>query len=125
MNCPKCSATEMMQETVEDVTIDRCPSCHGIWLDMLELEKLLATDPRPLLEEDRVFEAAPNVAGPRINCPRCQGTYLLKLNSREHPGTIVDSCTVCYGTWLDAGELARLANVHLRDRLRMLFRTRR
>jgi Zn-finger nucleic acid-binding protein len=112
----------MVEERVGEVAIDRCPSCHGIWLDMGELEKLLEADPKPLLAEDRCFQSEKGEAGPRRNCPRCKGAYLIKLNSRLRPGTILDSCTVCYGAWLDAGEFTRLARADLITRLRGLFR---
>ena len=33
MNCPKCPHAELIEEQAGEVTIDRCPSCHGLWLD--------------------------------------------------------------------------------------------
>ena len=121
MKCPKCSHIEMAPETFAGITIDRCPDCHGIWFDVFELESVLRADPRLLLSEDRHFQAPHRDEGERLNCPRCRGTYLIKLNSRERPGTIVDSCTVCYGVWLDAGEYTRLAHADLAGRIRELF----
>ncbi|MBN1512836.1 MAG: zf-TFIIB domain-containing protein [Phycisphaerae bacterium] len=109
MLCPKCENKEMETQSVAGIEIDRCPECHGIWLDALELESLLKRDIKPLLEADGQFEAVTRQEGRRLHCPRCKGTYLIKLNSRLRPGTIVDSCTTCFGTWLDAGELTRLA----------------
>ena len=121
MNCPKCDRVEMAEEQAGDVTIDRCPSCRGIWLDENELDHLLATEAKRLIDDDASFTAMQNDAGPRLNCPHCKGTYLIKLNSRLHPGTIIDSCTVCHGAWLDAGELAQLAHPSLMSRVRHLF----
>ncbi len=121
MLCPKCSGTEMNTESVAGVEIDRCPTCQGIWLDALELESLLRRDIRPLLQSDGQFEAMPKQQGPRVNCPHCKGTYLIKLNSRFRPGTIVDTCTTCFGTWLDAGELTRLAGSDFARMIERLF----
>lgn len=48
-NCPHCAA-RLVSVTPEDhpeLRVDRCPSCHGIWLDNGELEKL-----REVLIED-------------------------------------------------------------------------
>lgn len=43
MNCPNCQETLLM--TVRNnVEIDYCPKCRGIWLDRGELDKLLAFD---------------------------------------------------------------------------------
>jgi Zn-finger nucleic acid-binding protein len=111
----------MTRQVVEQVEIDRCPDCHGIWLDVNELEALIKAKPKELLREDRAFKAEPREAAAALKCPHCKGTPLIKLNSLHRPGTIVDSCTVCYGTWLDAGELARLAGEGLAGRLRRLF----
>jgi len=121
MKCPACPDVELTEETFSGVTIDRCPTCHGIWLDVLELERLLEADPRPLLAEDRRFASRPGEEGPRRPCPRCQGADLIKLNSLLRPGTILDSCTVCHGVWLDAGELTQLSRKDLFSRLRGLF----
>lgn len=121
MNCPKCLSDELQKQMVENIQVDCCRTCHGIWLDALELEKLLAADPRPLLGQDRHFTKAEGGQDSRLNCPRCKGVYLIKLNSRIRPGTILDSCTVCFGNWLDAGELTRLAHKDLVGQLRRLF----
>lgn len=112
MKCPRCADVELAEATFDSVTVDRCPACRGMWLDERELDAVLKSRPKGLLADDRAQRptarsVAANTAG-RINCPRCKGTYLIKLNSRRRPGTILDSCTVCYGTWLDAGELTRL-----------------
>ena len=122
MNCPKCFGVELEEQTVGEVTIDRCPSCFGIWLDALELEKLLEADARELLSEDRRFRPEVEDQDLHLNCPRCEGARLIKLSALQRPGTIVDSCTVCYGMWLDAGEFTRLAHADLPGRLRALVR---
>ncbi|MFN0136393.1 MAG: zf-TFIIB domain-containing protein [Phycisphaerae bacterium] len=121
MNCPRCKAA-LQKELAEGVELDRCPTCHGMWLDMLELEQLVREVPAALLADDRRFHASPHVAGERLECPNCRGAQLIKLNSRLRPGTIIDSCQVCYGNWLDAGELSRLTGHDLRTGLLAVFR---
>jgi uncharacterized protein len=39
MRCPKCEGT-LVEITHEDVQVDRCDKCHGVWLDAGELERL-------------------------------------------------------------------------------------
>jgi ribosomal protein L37AE/L43A len=46
--CPRCG-TVLIEITYEDVQIDRCGSCGGVWLDQGELEHLTATDEGGLL----------------------------------------------------------------------------
>ena len=43
LQCPRCNG-RLHQETFEDVTIDRCDTCHGIWLDTGELEHILSEE---------------------------------------------------------------------------------
>ena len=39
IGCPKCDGT-LAEITFEEVQIDRCNKCHGVWLDDGELERL-------------------------------------------------------------------------------------
>lgn len=39
LHCPKCDGT-LIEITFEEVLIDRCNKCHGLWLDAGELERL-------------------------------------------------------------------------------------
>ena len=39
MDCPKCGSA-MQPVVFQEVEVDRCGACHGIWFDALELDKL-------------------------------------------------------------------------------------
>ena len=39
MKCPRCDGS-LMESKVEEVTIDSCEKCGGLWLDSGELEQL-------------------------------------------------------------------------------------
>jgi len=39
MRCPRCNGT-LKPSTVEEVEIDTCENCGGVWLDSGELERL-------------------------------------------------------------------------------------
>jgi len=43
MQCPRCSAN-LTETKFEDVAIDRCDKCGGVWLDSGELEQLIQKD---------------------------------------------------------------------------------
>lgn len=43
MKCPKCGA-DLASEDYQGVQIDRCPECHGVWLDAGETEQLMKKD---------------------------------------------------------------------------------
>lgn len=52
--CPNCNAS-MNEVKRNDVQIDMCPTCRGVWLDRGELEKLMAGAKAELqaFEQDR------------------------------------------------------------------------
>ena len=43
MRCPKCGG-HLHEVTFRGVSIDRCDTCGGVWLDAGELEKLAGTE---------------------------------------------------------------------------------
>ena len=43
MKCPRCHGT-LKEIHIEDVPIDTCDTCAGVWLDSGEMEKLTQTD---------------------------------------------------------------------------------
>jgi hypothetical protein len=48
MKCPKCGAT-LATEEFHGVQIDRCPECHGLWLDAGEIDTVVAHEDPGLL----------------------------------------------------------------------------
>ncbi len=57
MKCPNCSETLLMSQR-NNVEIDYCPNCRGIWLDKGELDKLLEQADQRYIQrgEDRPSE---------------------------------------------------------------------
>lgn len=57
MNCPSCTA-ELKPMERQNVEIDYCPKCRGVWLDRGELDKIVqrsaagAADRRAELDDD-------------------------------------------------------------------------
>jgi Zn-finger nucleic acid-binding protein len=70
--CPACGA-ELHTVVRQGVEIDRCPACHGVWLDRGELEKLVAMGAddvharyeRPAGEDDTEPDPADKLASRR------------------------------------------------------------
>ena len=46
MKCPNCNETLLMTQR-NNIEIDYCPSCRGVWLDKGELDKLLEYAEQP------------------------------------------------------------------------------
>jgi Zn-finger nucleic acid-binding protein len=40
MQCPRCDGGKLSGTKIDDVAIDRCDKCGGVWLDSGELEQL-------------------------------------------------------------------------------------
>lgn len=100
--------------------VDHCPSCRGWWLDALELERIIELNPREVRHRDSSASRADRDAKSPLPCPHCGGGQLIRLNSLERPGTVLDTCTVCFGVWADAGELTHVTRA---DTLGALLRS--
>ena len=43
MDCPRCTG-KLHEESYDDVSIDRCDTCGGIWLDAGALEEIISQE---------------------------------------------------------------------------------
>ncbi len=41
MKCPRCPEATLVAADRQDIEIDLCPSCRGVWLDRGELDKVI------------------------------------------------------------------------------------
>ena len=106
MKCPKCKTEDLVEFTIEGVTVDRCPSCTGIWFDRQELSELLAEDARRVASLRRGSENE-EAEGQKGECPRDR-SELLRVYSSVDRSVILDACADCHGIWLDGGEFEKL-----------------
>ncbi len=102
MKCPLCHATLISLEFA-DIEIDYCMECKGIWLDIGELEHLIAQD-----GEKGCLEP---VAATRLKekgraCPICAKT-MTKIHLGPMNDILLDQCPV-HGIWFDPGELKKI-----------------
>ena len=106
MKCPKCNSESLAAFKVEEVTVDRCSSCDGIWFDAQELGELLAEEAKQVasLRRGNMHE---ELDGKKGNCPR-DATELLRVYSAADKTVILDACPECRGIWLDGGEFEKL-----------------
>lgn len=117
--CPRC-AHPLLEFTHQDIRIDECSRCEGIWLDSGEIGPLMEQPERLLwspelnMKWERGREWIENTPGAvkadlfashRGHCPRCEDP----LHVEHMHGIDVDRCGTCNGVWLDKGELALLA----------------
>ncbi len=104
MKCPHCILEILIALEFNEVEIDYCTQCKGIWLDSGELELLLGDH-----EKTQAFLSigspaqVPEGERPR-KCPECD-IQMTKESTQSHTPVIFDHCPNSHGLWLDAGEL--------------------
>jgi Zn-finger nucleic acid-binding protein len=100
----------MKQRVTQDVTVDECPQCRGIWFDQGELDKAkddISPDLRWMDFDLWKKEGEFRVTAPSVNCPKCLQTELRALHYAEGDVTI-HYCPRCEGIWIHAGDFHKI-----------------
>ena len=102
MNCPK-DQTELVLEKMQDLEVDRCPTCKGIWLDYDELD---AIEDKVMTDDHAKGTMQWNPQQTELLCPKCGS----KLNTFDYrlERLQIEVCPNNHGFWLDAGEEERV-----------------
>ena len=104
LTCLKCTSV-LDKARIEDIEVDVCPACGGLWLDHGEAERisrkmhsevdrlrrLLSVQVRPPSVPSEVQKA----------CPACTSAVNEVMMGAIH----IDYCSRCKGVFLDRGEL--------------------
>ena len=80
MKCPNCEETLIMTER-QEVEIDYCPKCRGVWLDKGELDKIIEKSQGEMRQQnqDRFDEEDDDNFGRRNPGQRRKGGFLGNL----------------------------------------------
>jgi len=105
MNCPVCKEPLVVLE-LEQIEVDYCTSCEGIWLDAGELELLLETNEERSRLINLFKEAVPEKEKSH-DCPICE-KHMHKFYVGEQEKVLVDKCKRNHGIWFDKGELKKV-----------------
>ena len=102
MICPVCKEPMVVLE-LDQVEIDYCANCCGIWLDSGELEFLLEskTEREKLMASFKEDTASKEKS---YSCPIC-GKRMSKILVGDNEQVLVDKCRNDHGIWFDKGEL--------------------
>ncbi|UCH52098.1 MAG: zf-TFIIB domain-containing protein [Chloroflexota bacterium] len=109
MICPVCK-NDMIVVEYNNIELDHCNDCHGVWFDSTELELLLKCmnlQSQDMLLEDILKSPEAESTEKKRKCPICR-KKMKKTNIAEHPGVLVDVCPQGHGLWFDGGELSQL-----------------
>jgi Zn-finger nucleic acid-binding protein len=99
--CPKCFAA-MEKVQFEVFEIERCTRCKGLFVDAVTHERLLTTRGSEAIDTGAKHEENRGERV-RIKCPACHA-QMIRMVDHQQPHIWYESCPVCFGVYLDAGE---------------------
>jgi Zn-finger nucleic acid-binding protein len=110
--CPRCRIhghrdatlrSVVVPEPTDDLVLDTCDRCRGLWLDLPELRALA----KPLAEAVAQREGRTRDGHGIERCPACRG----ETEEFLYGGLWLDRCLQCDGVWLDGHEHDGLASI--------------
>jgi Zn-finger nucleic acid-binding protein len=100
--------------------VNRCTDCQGLFFDEFEKEELQKLKGAGAIDigDTRVGREFNKVD--RIHCPRCTSLMIRMVDSNQ-PHIWFEHCTVCGGSFFDAGEFRDLKHHTIVDFFRDLL----
>jgi len=106
VKCPVCNVPMYVVEH-DQIELDICAECEGIWFDAGELALLLEC-------REPVLQKAVQVDEALRGCPLCR-KKMNKVNIGPYQRVLIDTCADGCGMWFDAHELNQLTGVLAAD----------
>ena len=109
MICPTCKSDMIVVEH-NNIELDYCTECHGVWFDSGELELLLESmnlESTELFLGDILDSMEAESSEKKRKCPICGGKMKKTIVGQE-PEIFIDVCQQGDGLWFDGGELGQL-----------------
>jgi len=103
----------------EVLEVQRCTRCGGLWFDEFELEDLKTHRSAEQVDTGHADQATRR-SQQQLRCPKCR-TLMLRVVDREQPHIWYETCEVCRGSFLDAGEFKDLLHHSFADRIKDLL----
>jgi Zn-finger nucleic acid-binding protein len=102
LTCVKCTSV-LDRSKIDDIEVDLCPACGGLWLDHGEIERLGRGSAPAIdgLRQALTGGTPADLSDTTTSCPACPGTLKELALGPIH----VDYCGQCKGLFLDKGEL--------------------
>src|SRR4051794_8828907 len=95
MECPQCNV-EMEEMTGDDMVLQRCGECEGLWTDVAELNRILLHHNLPGLE---TLGGRPNTDDASGQCPACLVDMIIVEGGHRHELSY-EACEICGGIWI-------------------------
>ncbi|MFN4219383.1 MAG: zf-TFIIB domain-containing protein [bacterium] len=115
MTCPRCKTRgeiyHLKKANLENIEIDICENCGGIWFDKSELGQAVKISSEEIQKLTNILENTNQVEKEdvELNCPRCD-IPMMKYRYMYTSNIYIDSCEKCEGIWIDKGELIQIIN---------------
>jgi Zn-finger nucleic acid-binding protein len=122
LQCPKCRHG-MEEVSYDNIQVDRCTHCQGLWFDGDEAQRLKMLDGSEIVDIGKVSEGRKYDRVADINCPRC-GDSMEKASDWKQTHIWYEVCRK-HGIFMDAGEFTDFKNDTLIDVLRSLIKGKR
>jgi Zn-finger nucleic acid-binding protein len=113
LNCPNCGHPLIILE-LNQVEVDYCTNCFGIWLDEGELEVLLEDSQ----EKNNLFKSFiidRKSKEKTFKCPICRKKMDKVVCGKENK-VILDKCKKGHGLWFNKGELEAVVEMGSLDK---------
>jgi Zn-finger nucleic acid-binding protein len=110
----------------EEIELDACPECPGIWFDAQELNQLFHRigTPEQMQDLEQQLQRLTH-SQTRRSCPRCHGRLEPVGVPDRDDKLILDQCPRGHGLWFDQGELESLFQAFSDESSDALSRVRR
>ncbi len=120
ITCPKCQGA-MAPVTFEEITVDRCTSCGGLWFDVMEQRRLRDRPGSQVIDTAPAQSTgAPNPPAAQMICPCCN-VPLTRLKDVDNRSIEYEYCTICNGAFFDGGEFREYKDTSFLGSLRHVF----
>jgi Zn-finger nucleic acid-binding protein len=108
MKCPV-DKSDMIVVEHNNIELDHCLRCSGVWFDCGELELLLETTRSQTGQScsDLLAREKARVKEKKRRCPIC-GRAMDKIWMGKITKVLIDSCPIGDGLWFDGGELQQV-----------------
>lgn len=100
MKCPKCPGLLQTVPLPQDIDVETCGNCCGVYYDLAELSAPIEIE---------------NLTHSAYICPKCYGA--MAVGTLYDGKLTVEQCQGCRGLWLDPGEVQKLRGLAGTDRV--------
>ncbi|MFN3236833.1 MAG: zf-TFIIB domain-containing protein [Pseudomonadales bacterium] len=123
MDCPKCNKA-FERITFQNIEVDRCTGCFGLWFDTLAKEDLVKMAGAESIDigVEQVDQHYNEMRD--IDCPVCRQA-MIPMVDKDQFHIKFEACASCYGLFFDAGEFTDLKDYTVVERFQKMLTTLR